>query len=176
MEKKKSLLSCRFYFPWPKIPPAHRIAVFLQQDQVLMSEFRSNWFCCTYIFSGFKFKDITTLLLNPKAFKNTVDLFVERYTGKDIAVVAGDKLIFQRCSRPILSFLTKFRLWESPTAINFCLGRNEKKVATFSVRISEIYRFIHRSLSSSSVFSSPFPSSSSRCLVIYIVLTNLNDP
>lgn len=38
---------------------------------------------------GFKFKDITTLLLNPKAFKNTVDLFVERYTGKDISVVAG---------------------------------------------------------------------------------------
>ncbi|KAH0465587.1 hypothetical protein IEQ34_005690 [Dendrobium chrysotoxum] len=38
---------------------------------------------------GFKFKDITTLLLNPKAFKNTVDLFVERYTGKGISVVAG---------------------------------------------------------------------------------------
>ncbi|KAK8964465.1 Adenine phosphoribosyltransferase 1 [Platanthera guangdongensis] len=38
---------------------------------------------------GFKFKDITTLLLDPKAFKNTVDLFVERYAGKDISVVAG---------------------------------------------------------------------------------------
>ncbi|XP_020085520.1 adenine phosphoribosyltransferase 4-like [Ananas comosus] len=38
---------------------------------------------------GIMFQDITTLLLDPKAFKNTVDLFVERYTGKDISVVAG---------------------------------------------------------------------------------------
>lgn len=36
-----------------------------------------------------KFLDITTLLLNTKAFKNTVDLFVERYRGKKISVVAG---------------------------------------------------------------------------------------
>lgn len=39
-----------------------------------------------------KFLDITTLLLNAKAFKNTIDLFVERYRGKKISVVAG------RCS------------------------------------------------------------------------------
>lgn len=38
---------------------------------------------------GIMFQDITTLLLNPKAFKNTVDLFVERYKGKNISVVAG---------------------------------------------------------------------------------------
>lgn len=38
---------------------------------------------------GFNFKDITMLLLDHKAFKNTVDLFVERYTGKGITVVAG---------------------------------------------------------------------------------------
>ncbi|KAG0473171.1 hypothetical protein HPP92_014583 [Vanilla planifolia] len=38
---------------------------------------------------GFKFKDISTLLLDPKAFKDTVDLFVQRYAGMDIAVVAG---------------------------------------------------------------------------------------
>ncbi|KAJ3680533.1 hypothetical protein LUZ60_016811 [Juncus effusus] len=38
---------------------------------------------------GIMFQDITTLLLNPKAFKNTVDLFVEQYTGKDISIVAG---------------------------------------------------------------------------------------
>ncbi|XP_072958842.1 adenine phosphoribosyltransferase 3-like isoform X2 [Typha angustifolia] len=38
---------------------------------------------------GIMFQDITTLLLDPKAFKNAVDLFVERYIGKDIAVVAG---------------------------------------------------------------------------------------
>lgn len=35
------------------------------------------------------FQDITTLLLDPEAFKNTVDMFVERYTGTDISVVAG---------------------------------------------------------------------------------------
>ncbi|XP_068650227.1 adenine phosphoribosyltransferase 3-like [Aristolochia californica] len=38
---------------------------------------------------GIMFQDITTLLLEPKAFKNTIDLFVERYKGKNISVVAG---------------------------------------------------------------------------------------
>ncbi|WOL10155.1 adenine phosphoribosyltransferase 4-like [Canna indica] len=38
---------------------------------------------------GIMFQDITTLLLEPKTFKNTVDLFVERYLGRDITVVAG---------------------------------------------------------------------------------------
>jgi len=38
---------------------------------------------------GILFQDITTLLLDPKAFKDTIDLFVERYKGKDISVVAG---------------------------------------------------------------------------------------
>lgn len=35
------------------------------------------------------FQDITTLLLDTKAFKDTVDLFVERYKDKNITVVAG---------------------------------------------------------------------------------------
>ena len=39
--------------------------------------------------TGIMFQDITTLLLDPKAFKDTVDLFVERYKGKNISVVAG---------------------------------------------------------------------------------------
>ncbi|KAH9623439.1 hypothetical protein KSS87_023140 [Heliosperma pusillum] len=38
---------------------------------------------------GIMFQDITTMLLDPKAFKDTIDMFVERYKGKDIAVVAG---------------------------------------------------------------------------------------
>ncbi|KAF5739468.1 adenine phosphoribosyltransferase 1-like isoform X2 [Tripterygium wilfordii] len=38
---------------------------------------------------GIMFQDITTLLLDTKAFKDTVDLFVERYKGKCISVVAG---------------------------------------------------------------------------------------
>lgn len=35
------------------------------------------------------FQDITTLLLDHKAFKDTIDLFVQRYKGKNISVVAG---------------------------------------------------------------------------------------
>uniref|UniRef100_A0A2P2JRP4 adenine phosphoribosyltransferase n=1 Tax=Rhizophora mucronata TaxID=61149 RepID=A0A2P2JRP4_RHIMU len=38
---------------------------------------------------GIMFQDITTLLLDPKAFKDTIDLFVERYKGEKISVVAG---------------------------------------------------------------------------------------
>lgn len=35
------------------------------------------------------FQDITTLLLDAKSFKDTIDLFVERYKSKNISVVAG---------------------------------------------------------------------------------------
>lgn len=35
------------------------------------------------------FQDITTLLLDTKAFKDTIDLFVERYRDQNISVVAG---------------------------------------------------------------------------------------
>ncbi|OWM69617.1 adenine phosphoribosyltransferase 2 [Punica granatum] len=38
---------------------------------------------------GIMFQDITTLLLNPKAFKDVIDIFVERYRHMDISVVAG---------------------------------------------------------------------------------------
>ncbi|KAF8025048.1 hypothetical protein BT93_F2029 [Corymbia citriodora subsp. variegata] len=38
---------------------------------------------------GIMFQDITTLLLNPEAFKDSIDLFVERYREKNISVVAG---------------------------------------------------------------------------------------
>ncbi|CAN4122564.1 unnamed protein product [Withania somnifera] len=38
---------------------------------------------------GILFQDITTLLLDTKAFKDTIDLFVERYKDKNISVVAG---------------------------------------------------------------------------------------
>ncbi|KAJ8537870.1 hypothetical protein K7X08_014410 [Anisodus acutangulus] len=38
---------------------------------------------------GIMFQDITTLLLDTKAFKDTIDLFVERYRDKKIDVVAG---------------------------------------------------------------------------------------
>lgn len=35
------------------------------------------------------FQDITTLLLDHKAFRDSIDIFVERYKDKNIAVVAG---------------------------------------------------------------------------------------
>lgn len=39
--------------------------------------------------AGIMFQDITTLLLDHKAFKHTVDIFVDRYRDMDISVVAG---------------------------------------------------------------------------------------
>ncbi|KAI4380967.1 hypothetical protein MLD38_007092 [Melastoma candidum] len=38
---------------------------------------------------GIMFQDITTLLLNPKAFKDTVDIFTDRYRDMGITVVSG---------------------------------------------------------------------------------------
>jgi len=38
---------------------------------------------------GILFWDITTLLLNPDAFQATVNIFVERYKGRQVDVVAG---------------------------------------------------------------------------------------
>lgn len=38
---------------------------------------------------GIMFQDITSLLLNHKVFKDTVDIFVERYKHMGISVVAG---------------------------------------------------------------------------------------
>ncbi|KEH35918.1 adenine phosphoribosyltransferase-like protein [Medicago truncatula] len=39
--------------------------------------------------NGIMFQDITTLLLDHKAFKDTVDIFVDRYRDMHISVVAG---------------------------------------------------------------------------------------
>lgn len=38
---------------------------------------------------GIMFRDITTLLKDPKAFSHTIDLLTNRYIGKDIDLVAG---------------------------------------------------------------------------------------
>ncbi|XP_057434457.1 adenine phosphoribosyltransferase 5 isoform X2 [Lotus japonicus] len=38
---------------------------------------------------GIMFQDITTLLLDHKAFKDTIDIFVDRYRDMHISVVAG---------------------------------------------------------------------------------------
>ncbi|XP_039007870.1 adenine phosphoribosyltransferase 5-like [Hibiscus syriacus] len=38
---------------------------------------------------GIMFQDITTLLLDHKAFQHTIDIFVDRYRDMDISVIAG---------------------------------------------------------------------------------------
>lgn len=42
--------------------------------------------------TGIMFQDITPLFLEPKAFKDSIDIFIERYQGKNISVVAGKTL------------------------------------------------------------------------------------
>ncbi|KAG2300611.1 hypothetical protein Bca52824_037083 [Brassica carinata] len=44
---------------------------------------------------GIMFQDITTLLLDHKAFKHTIDIFVERYKDMQISAVAGKPLFLQ---------------------------------------------------------------------------------
>ena len=39
--------------------------------------------------AGIMFKDVTTLVLNPTAFKHTIDLFVEHYKDLNLTAVAG---------------------------------------------------------------------------------------
>ncbi|KAJ1404451.1 Phosphoribosyltransferase-like [Sesbania bispinosa] len=38
---------------------------------------------------GVRFPDVTTLFLDTKAFKDAIDLFVERYRDQNISIVAG---------------------------------------------------------------------------------------
>ncbi|XP_056850419.1 adenine phosphoribosyltransferase 2 isoform X2 [Raphanus sativus] len=39
--------------------------------------------------TGIMFQDITTLLLDPVAFKHVIDIFVDRYKHMNISLVAG---------------------------------------------------------------------------------------
>lgn len=59
------------------------------------------------VLAGIMFHDITTLLLDPEAFKDTIDLFVERYKDKDISVVAGKSL---SCASNVLLLLPPLAL------------------------------------------------------------------
>lgn len=38
---------------------------------------------------GIMFQDVTTVLLNPEAFRHSIDLLVERYRDMKVDVVAG---------------------------------------------------------------------------------------
>ncbi|KAL6504592.1 adenine phosphoribosyltransferase [Orobanche hederae] len=73
---------------------------------------------------GIMFQDITTLLLDPKAFKDTIDLFVERYKDKKINVVAGD-LIFgtvRRSYRIVFVELYAEEIYHGVEARGFIFG------------------------------------------------------
>ena len=39
---------------------------------------------------GIAFQDVTTILLDPAAFKHTIEMLVERYRSMEVDVVAGD--------------------------------------------------------------------------------------
>lgn len=38
---------------------------------------------------GIQFQDVTTILLDPKAFQTSIDLFVEHYKDQSVDVIAG---------------------------------------------------------------------------------------
>lgn len=61
--------------------------------------------------AGIMFQDITTLLLDPKAFKDAIDMFVERYKGKNISVVAGNGNRFIPCLYTTSLILLQFLVW-----------------------------------------------------------------
>lgn len=44
--------------------------------------------------AGIIFRDVTTLLLDHKAFKDTTDIFVERYKDQKIDVIVGEKPLY----------------------------------------------------------------------------------
>ena len=46
-------------------------------------------FCLLPLQPGIQFQDVTTILLDPTAFKHTIDMLVERYQGQKVDVVAG---------------------------------------------------------------------------------------
>lgn len=51
--------------------------------------FEENVFFFLGFVLGIMFRDITTLLLDHKAFKDAVDIFIDRYKDMGISVVAG---------------------------------------------------------------------------------------
>ena len=73
--------------------------------------------------TGIIFQDITTLSLDLKAFKNLVDLVVERYKGKNISVVVGKKKVKE--DKEKIRFL--FYLMKAFLVVNCHLGLIESQ-------------------------------------------------
>ncbi|RWW66053.1 hypothetical protein BHE74_00026602, partial [Ensete ventricosum] len=109
---------------------------------------------------GIMFQDITTLLLDPKTFKNTVDLFVERYLGKDISVVAGVSLDLLLFFSSVYLDLTN--VFFSSTINRCCLY--------LLVKMSSESRLRNRGLFSSSLPSPPIVSAGHTLGTAFLVL------
>ncbi|XP_077233781.1 adenine phosphoribosyltransferase 1-like [Tasmannia lanceolata] len=98
-EKKGPIFHFPFQNPLPFSPPWSSSPLFLQLScKKMASEYEDDRIARIsssirvipdFPKPGIIFQDITTLLLDPKAFKDTIDLFVERYKDKNISVVAG---------------------------------------------------------------------------------------
>ena len=71
-------------------------------------------------FAGIMFQDITTLLLDHKAFKDTVDIFVDRYRDTHISVVAGTVPYSTITFSSLLSATTLFFLLYKKKTFFFC--------------------------------------------------------
>lgn len=54
-----------------------------------------NLTCCADVVQpGIQFQDVTTILLDPVAFKHTIDLLAERYRDQEVDVIAGELHVF----------------------------------------------------------------------------------
>jgi adenine phosphoribosyltransferase len=42
---------------------------------------------------GILFYDVTTILLDPVAFKHCIDILVERYSGQQVDIIAGKNFV-----------------------------------------------------------------------------------
>lgn len=55
---------------------------------------------------GILFQDVTTILLDPQAFKDSIDIMAEKYASEGVDVIAGMKLmavILERCCMEFFS-------------------------------------------------------------------------
>ena len=74
---------------------------------ILLCFFGFLKFLQSFLGVGIMFQDITTLLLDHKAFKDTVDIFVDRYRDMGISVVAGS-LVFSLLNMYFISLYFSF--------------------------------------------------------------------
>lgn len=59
---------------------------------LLYTEFLKNFSGIFGLCAGIMFWDVTTLLLDHKAFKDTIDILVERYRDQKVDVIVGKVL------------------------------------------------------------------------------------